>query len=114
VCNLDNLSVSILDLWLLGCEITKCGSVVGMSVELMSQTIEVHCEVCDLRLLGLSVAMEGRVAEIDVASGKSGSRVDLRVGVWSGSLIGGGHLVMKSDEVIGVEAWNWKADISSC
>jgi hypothetical protein len=58
--------------------------------------------------------MEGRVAEIDVASGKSGSRVDLRVGVWSGSLIGGGHLVMKSDEVIGVEAWNWKADISSC
>jgi hypothetical protein len=86
----------------------------GGSFELMSQTIEVHCEVCNLRLLGLSIAVEGRVAGIDVADGKVGSWIASRVGGWSGILIGGGHLVMKIGEMMGSELGRCETDISSC
>jgi hypothetical protein len=86
---------------------------VRISFELISQTIEVHLEVCNLRLLRLSIAVEGRVAEIDVADGQIGSCVCSRIGVWSGTLIGGGHLVMKIGEMIESEAWDSETDIAS-
>jgi hypothetical protein len=76
---------------------------VGSSFELASQAIEVHLEVCNLRLLSLSIAVEVGIAEIDVADGKGGSCVSFRIGVWSGTLIGGGHLVMEIDEMIGLQ-----------
>ena len=69
--------------------LTQCCSVVGVAAESTAEHVEEACEICDLRLLGLPIAGECRVTEIDIAGGKVGSRS--RVGSRSGSLIGGGH-----------------------
>lgn len=72
---------------------TQCCSVIGIAHESAAEHVEEACEICDLRLLGLSIAGECRVTEIDIAGGKIGSRSC--VGSRIGSLIGGGHPVIE-------------------
>lgn len=47
--------------------LTQCGDIVGIAVEALSEIIEGTFEICDLSLLGLSVAVEYRITEIDIA-----------------------------------------------
>jgi len=81
---------------------TQCCSVVGIISESGAEHVEEACEICDLRLLGLPIAGECRVTEIDIAGRKGGSRSC--VGSRIGSLIGGGHLVIEDrcdDDLVG-------------
>jgi tetrahydromethanopterin S-methyltransferase subunit H len=47
--------------------LTQCGDIVGIAVEALSEILEGTSEICDLSLLGLSVAVEYRITEVDVA-----------------------------------------------
>jgi hypothetical protein len=100
-----------------------------MTSEFSSELSEVACEVCSLRLLGLSITGPSKIAEIDVASGEVGSWVDSRIGNvgrtlvgdgsrtlvrdWSRTLIGSGHLVMRTGEIEDLIPWDCKTHISS-
>lgn len=49
--------------------LTQCCSVMGTMLEHSSEIIEEPCEFCDLGLLGLSVTLECRIAEVDIVGG---------------------------------------------
>jgi hypothetical protein len=47
--------------------LTQRGDIVAIAVEALSEIIEDTREVCDLRFLRLSITVEYRIAEIDIA-----------------------------------------------
>jgi hypothetical protein len=92
--------------------LTECCSVAGMNGGHLTETSEEACEVCDLGLLGLSVTGPSRVAKVNVKGRKVGSWVDSRIGDRSGTLIGSGHLVMKTSEMMELDQEDCKTHIS--
>jgi hypothetical protein len=85
--------------------LTECCGVAGMNGKHLTGTSEEGCEICDLKLLGLSVTGPCRVAEIDAKGGKIWSWVDSRIGDQSRTLIGSSHLVMKTGEMMEFGSW---------
>lgn len=85
--------------------LTKCCDEAGLAVEETAKTIEKHNVDRGLILLHDTVTDEHGVAQIDVMDGEGRNMIDAGIGVgtriraWRETLIGIGHLLMKTGEM---------------